>query len=738
MEFEELDDVPNMEMSAEKELQYLEMQKAIRDLEASLDYYADFFDFAPIGLISLTDKGLIKDISLIGAEMLGFDKSYLKNMSLVNFIDSDDQQNFYDHLKKCKESKSKVITELMFKTNETMWVELQTIAIFDYTSHKVSFRSALSDITLRKKDEEEIERLAAIVENSDDAIFSTDFESTITTWNAGAAAMYGYSEDEVIGKSLNIFMPEEKKSEQHLNYNQIRKGKKIDHFETVRVRKDGTRINVSKSMFPVKDKKGEMIGVSVIARDITKQKLAQEAESVNNERFKQLAENIKAIFYIIDAESPRMIYLSPVFKDIFGVDPEEIIQNPKKRFEMIHPDDKERITKKVDQRSITYSFDEEYKIIDYYGNVKWIHSTSSPIRDNSGKVYRIAGFMMDITERKKIEEELSASESRFKKVVENIPDVLLLYNSESQIEFINKAGAKLVGLPPSKILSLKDEDIYPPEMTSQYIPLLNECIATKNIQAGECTFIRDNQNYSFDFKYVPLLDSGGNIIQVLGIAHDITDRKEREKLINDNLRQKEILLKETHHRVKNNLQVIHSLLNLQSNSLKDEQAKEIFAESRNRVRAMSLIHDKLYHHSSLDGVMFKEYVEDLITMLMKTYQLKPDLVKLELDIDNIKPDMSLIASVGLIINEIVTNSLKYAFPENRKGKIYLRIKKTDANTFDMILGDDGIGLPDGFDVLDSDTLGLQLVDSLISQHEGNLEIIRQNGIEYKMRFLLGD
>ena len=716
--------------------EFFELLITQQQLEESRDYYADYFDFAPITLITFNEKGVIIDLNLTGAEMLQTEKSHLINLSLINFVVKKDHKKFYDHFKECKAGHTKVSTELTLKlqNKNLIHIELRTIPTQDYINKKTIYRSAIVDITERKKYEEKISKLAAIVDSSDDAIISTDLDAIITTWNEGAKIIFGYTKDEIIGKSIDMFIPEDRKAELELNYSKIKKGERIEHFETTRIRKDGERVNVSKSMFPVYNDEGVLTGVSIISRNITAQKIAQEAERESNKRFRQLAENINAVFFITDTEAKRIIYVSPAYKDVFEIEPEELIDNPNLGRELIHPDDKERILKKMDERSITFKFDEEFRIITKNGKIKWIHSQSFPVKDKSGKVYRIAGIAEDISRSKKAEEQLEKSELRFRKAVANFPDIFVIYNSEEKIAFINKSGLKLLGLKEKEILNHKDEEILPAEITNLYLPVLKQCTRKKILQTTECTFNINDEKFVFEIKFVPLLDEEENILQVLGIFHNITDRKEKERLIQASLDEKETLIKETHHRVKNNLQVIYSLLSLQSHEIKDEATKAIFIQSQHRVRAMSLIHDKLHYHSSLGGVMFKEYVEDLVNIIFNTYEYNNENLKLEIKIDDVHPDTDLIISIGLIINEIITNSIKYAFPENRSGKIYLHIVKINDKKFEIILGDDGVGIPEGLNFQNTTTLGLQVVNSLVTQHNGKIEICNKKGTEYKFIF----
>ncbi len=523
------------EMGKTVQKEFYELLVTQQQIEESRDYYADYFDFAPIGLITFNEKGVIKDINLTGTEMLQMERSHLINLSLINFVDKNEHKKFYDHFKKCTEDKKKISTELTLKlaSKNVIQVELKTIPAPDYINKKLIFRSALIDITDRKKSEEKISKLASIVEASDDAIFSTDLDSIITTWNEGAKNIFGYTADEVIGKSIDIFIPQNLKEELEISYSKIKSGERIDHFETIRINKNGERVYVSKSMFPTKNKNGEIIGVSIISRDITQQKLAQLAERESNERFRQLAENIQVAFVITDTEGKRIIYVSPAYKDIFELEAIEIINDPNLGRAIIHPDDKERILRKIEERAITFSFDEEFRIITKSGKVKWIHSRSFPVKDKSGKVYRIAGIAEDITKAKIAEEDLKNSELRFRKAVSNFPDVFVIYNSEEKIEFINKAGLRLTGLSEKEILNHKDEEILSPEITNLYIKILKDCFEKKILQSTECTFEVNDEELTFEIKFVPLLDDNKNILQVLGIYHNITDGKEREKLIQD-------------------------------------------------------------------------------------------------------------------------------------------------------------------------------------------------------------
>ena len=221
-----------------------------------------------------------------------------------------------------------------------------------------------------------------------------------------------------------------------------------------------------------------------------------------------------------------------------------------------------------------------------------------------------------------------------------------------------------------------------------------------------------------------------------GVTEDITERKKVDLQIQAALREKEALLRELFHRVKNNLQVVSSLLNLQSESLTDEQAVEMFRESRHRINSMALIHERLYMAKDLARINIEQYVHDLASELFFAYGVSAERVRLEVDIntDGAVMDIEKAVPVGLIINELLTNALKYAFPGGRAGNLTVRIEPTPGDMLKLTVADDGVGLPAGIDVNDPVTLGLQLVSTLAEQLRGGLEARPQPGAAFTVTF----
>lgn len=198
-------------------------------------------------------------------------------------------------------------------------------------------------------------------------------------------------------------------------------------------------------------------------------------------------------------------------------------------------------------------------------------------------------------------------------------------------------------------------------------------------------------------------------------------------------KKKGLLFKEIYHRVKNNLQIVISLLNLQSQKIKDNKVRDIFKDSQNRIKSIALIHERLYKTKDLAGINFKEYIEDLTNNLFHSYGVNPAR-NLKIDIDNVVMNLDTATPCGLIVTELVSNSLKHAFPQSHEGNILIRLKSNNNNNFILTISDNGIGIPEDIDFRKTKTLGLQLVANLVGQLKGTIELDRSSGTEFKITF----
>ena len=214
------------------------------------------------------------------------------------------------------------------------------------------------------------------------------------------------------------------------------------------------------------------------------------------------------------------------------------------------------------------------------------------------------------------------------------------------------------------------------------------------------------------------------------------EHKRMEEQIKASLKEKEVLLREIHHRVKNNMQVISSLLRLQSEYIKDKKYIEMLKESQNRIRSMAFIHEKLYQSKDLANIDFNRYIKSLTDDLFRSYGVSTDKIALKMDIESVSLGVDAAIPCGLIINELVSNSLKHAFPGGREGEIKIVLRRTDGKEIELLVSDDGVGIPEDLDFRNTESLGLQLVTGLSEdQLQGKIELNRAKGTEFRIRFI---
>ena len=303
--------------------------------------------------------------------------------------------------------------------------------------------------------------------------------------------------------------------------------------------------------------------------------------------------------------------------------------------------------------------------------------------------------------------------------------------------FVNKSAIEMFGFDPilcnKKIHELihhsyPDGEKYPVEECHIYKSLISK---SEFIQDDEVFWRADGTSFPVEYSFNPIMEKGevkGGVVTFT----DITKRKKSEKIIEDSLKEKDVLLREIHHRVKNNMQIISSLLNLQSAYFQDNEAVNVFKESQNRIRSMALIHEKLYQSGNIEGVKLRDYVQDLASHLMSSYSLDSTKIRLTADIENVSLGIDNAISLGLIVNELLSNAFKYAFPNGASGEIILSYKPTKENTSTLIISDNGTGFPGDIDFRQTESLGLQLVNTLVEQLEGEIELNRNNGTEFKI------
>jgi PAS domain S-box-containing protein len=375
------------------------------------------------------------------------------------------------------------------------------------------------------------------------------------------------------------------------------------------------------------------------------------------------------------------------------------------------------------------------------------------------------------------EDTLRESKEKFRNLVEQTNDFVWEIDENGAFTYVNPKAYEILGYEPEEILGRTVFDFMSSDEAKRFAEVIGSFISIKSpFKNLEKTLIhKDGHAVVLEASGSPIFNAEGILRGYRGIARDITERKKAEEAlrkaheelearvrertaaltavnealeaeiserkrveeqIKASLQEKEVLLREIHHRVKNNLQVISSLLSLQAGHIKDKQILKAFTESQMRIRSMSLIHEQLYKSKDLARIDFSRYIRELTDNLKRSYGMTSSLVEFNIDVGRVSLGIDMAIPCGLIINELVSNSLKHAFPGGREGEISISLqgRATSLPNFVLTVSDNGIGFPKDLDFRNTESLGLQLVTVLVNQIGGTIELNRDSGTEFKITF----
>ncbi len=378
------------------------------------------------------------------------------------------------------------------------------------------------------------------------------------------------------------------------------------------------------------------------------------------------------------------------------------------------------------------------------GDLRFYEVHGYPIYDMDGNIVQVIEYNIDITERRKAEQKLLLSEQRNRIITSTARDAIIMIDEDGRILFWNPAAEKIFGYAEEEMLGTELHSILVPESyREKYQKGMAKFRETgAGTAVGQTTEMSARRKDGTEFPVALSLSAFqmANRWHAVGIVRDITQRKLAEKRILASLEEKELLLQEIHHRVKNNLQIISSLLDLQLEYVGEREPGEIFSEIKNRVKSMALVHEKLYHAKDLSKVDFHDYLVTLIDNLYRSYTVSIARIALKMEVEDISLGIDTAIPCGLIVNELITNSLKYAFPGERSGQLQVMLRRSGRDdrgeaVYELIVGDDGIGIPQGVDLKGATTLGLYLVTTLVMhQLRGSIDLKREQGTVFTIHF----
>ncbi len=341
----------------------------------------------------------------------------------------------------------------------------------------------------------------------------------------------------------------------------------------------------------------------------------------------------------------------------------------------------------------------------------------------------------DFSERQHMLEELRKNEDRYRRLVEISPEAIVVH-VDGILRYVNAATLHLFGASSVEDMVGKPVlDFVHPD-TREFV---RKRVSTmwdehQGVPIAEEKFLRmDGSTVDVEVTATPLTYEGRRAILV--VARDVTERKRAREILENTLAEKEVLLREIHHRVKNNMQVISSLLNLQANEATDPVTKEGLIDTQHRVRSMALVHEKLYRSGTLARIEFGEYLKSVTSELSRSY--KKENVHETVSAETVYVEVDVAIPCGLIVNEIVSNAFKHAFPEGRKGSIEVRLRDLGGGDVELSIEDDGVGIPASQDPSTMGSMGMKIVYALAEQLSATVSLERGNGTTFRLRFKAG-
>jgi len=696
-------------------------------------------------IIAFDEKGNVVEFNTNAQKAFGYTQDEAFSKKEVDFFKS--KPSIEKVKKSFKKNKTfKGLIEFKKKDNSKLINIINAFPIKDADFNEFGYVicgkdvNKLNEISKRVETTEKIYK--ELFENSTDLIQTIDINGNIISVNKIWLNTLGYSQEE--SKKLNIsnVLSKQNKYYKKRGFVEAILKEKIKKTKVVLFKsKDGTEY-ILKGNSIIDYYNGKPIAIRSIFRNITEVKKARDKLKIHSARLNAVFNNSTHLFWIVNNRICLTAFnknFAEAIKNRYGIYPE---LNMDYSYPKNHFSNKEKHVfwnKKYDEafKGNVVKFETETLRLDGKSEVR--ETFLNPIVLPNGEIKEVTGIAHDITEKKLAEKRLNEQTAKINSIFESASNMMIFtFDKDFRTRSFNKNFAKFLVLKHG--ISIKKNMLLDPH----YFSALSEnkkalSNAIKKAFKGyhsqielSIVDIKGSKEW-FEVIFNPVYFKVGTIAEVSCLAFEITDRKETEDKLRATVKEKEILLKEVHHRVKNNLQVISSILSLQASYVNDKKTLDILKESQDRIKTMSFVHERLYQNSDFSSIKLGEYIMSLAKNLIYSYRMDGVVVKLKTYFDEIYLDLDQAIPCGLIVNELVSNALKHAFIKKNKGELGISIKKNN-NTIVLNISDDGIGVPDNIDVDNTESLGFQLVHALVDQLDGTISLNNKKGTEYLINF----
>lgn len=592
------------------------------------------------------------------------------------------------------------------------------------------------DIADRKRFESEIRRLALVAEYTRNAVIFTNTEGLITWTNRGFEVMTEYTAEEAMGRKPGDFLQGSETNPETVRY--MRKClKELSRFqvEIVNYTKSGRPYWVDIEVMPVTDDEGVVTGFISIQSDITRLKTAVQEMLKSQEQLQTLMDYSPADVFIKDLKGRYLFYNNSFRNHFVGESPG--IVTDKTLFDQTIADESFASDEQVLQTGHPVILEQEVTV---HGRQEHFLTVKFPMRNVHEEIYALGGVALQITDRKRIEKKLRENEERIRLLTDNLPTGAIYQQLSEEIDqvrysYFSSGIEAITGLRAEEILT---------EPVKFNALIHNDDLAGYLLARKRC-----EQNLEdFDYEFRLLTSSGqlkwvrdrsrpqridGRLTLWDGFLIDQTDKKNIEERLRQSVKEKDMLIKEIHHRVKNNLQLISSIIYLKLISLEQSDIRSFLESTRQKIKSIALIHERLLQSEKLDEVEIADYLGKLLVDIQVSHYRQDLDLKINQRIEEGLMPLDTAIYCGLIVNELLTNSIKHAFSNQSEGVIEISLQKQNGS-YILRVGDNGSTLPDDIVPGKASSFGMQMLDVFVKQLNGTMEIVRREGTKFFINF----
>ncbi|MEQ9089721.1 MAG: PAS domain S-box protein [Balneola sp.] len=659
-------------------------------------------------------------------EVTGYTAKEMQEAHPLNFFDDDEKELLAEKIGNVFVSGEDSVEANFVSKDGTKTPYYFTGAAITYKGEECLLGVGF-DISEQKKIEKEIifeKQLSDSIINSLPGVFYLfNKEGQYLRWNDNLEEIANYSSEEMESlHPLNFFHEDEQELLTEKIGNVFVTGE--DSVEADLLTKDGDRIPYYFTGVSM-NYKGEdcLLGVGI---DISEQK---KAEQKHAEVLQQLQNHLyNSPLGVVEYDSElNIISWSKRCEEIFGWTEQEMLQ--KNAFDLIYEQDKSKteiVANELKNGSVdsNISHNRNYtksgKIIDCV----WYNTV---VKNSSGEIKTVMSLVEDITEKKKSEQKIKENEKRYRALIENSPYCIHELDKNGILLSINKAGLEMMGVENEEdFLGITYDKLVDSTQSKMILELFSKSLKGESIQFE---FTKDEKHFLSSF--IPITGGKSDVQKVMGITQDITERKKSEEIIENSLKEKTTLLSEIHHRVKNNLAIVSGLLQLQKNEVKDEKVTAAFEQSINRIISIAMVHELMYKSPELSSINIQTYLDMLVPAISAAMNDHNRNIEFDIEIDEYKLNINQAIPIGLLLNELITNSFKYAFQDQEEGMINIKLD-ADVEKVTVLYEDNGSGFGDDSNFDKPKNLGLNLIHTQLQQLEATYTVDTRN--KFKLEF----